>query len=146
MEPVLASICFILPYTWRSRTSVPAKLLLRRVLHLFPEDGHSAVIRFTDAVCFLPNVHALEGVIVQQVIAAVFEFVDSIEFNVAERTHPGFIRTDSDQLLEVLQCACHAEPTPFSFCSPRRIDARRHRQRTQAASKSRINLTAPSGV
>jgi hypothetical protein len=127
MEPVLASICFILPYTWRSRTSVPAKLLLRRVLHLFPEDGHSAVIRFTDAVCFLPDVQTLEVVVVQQMIATLFELVDSIEFNVTEWTHPGFIRTDSDQLLEVEQCACHAEPqsllqwepVPFSCCSRR---------------------------
>jgi len=47
------------------------------------------------AVCFLPDVRAFEFVIVQQMIAAVFELVDSIKFNIAKRTHPGFIRTDS---------------------------------------------------
>jgi len=46
----------------------------------------------------------------QQMIATVFEVVDSVEFNVAEWTYPTFIRTDSDQLLEVEQCVCHAEP------------------------------------
>jgi len=55
--------------------------------------------------------HTFEFVVVQQMIAAVFELVDSIEFNVAEWTHPGFIRTDSYQLLEVEQGACHAKPS-----------------------------------
>jgi hypothetical protein len=49
----------------------------------------------------LADVDAFEFVVVQQMIAAVFEPVDSIEFNVAEWTHPRFIRTDPDQLLEV---------------------------------------------
>jgi hypothetical protein len=54
--------------------------------------------------------HTFEFVVVQQMIAAVFEPVYSIEFNIAEWTYPTFIRTDSDQLLEVEQCVCHAEP------------------------------------
>jgi hypothetical protein len=53
--------------------------------------------------------HTFECVVVQQMIAAVFELVDSIEFNVAEWTHPRFIRTDSDQLLEVEDGACHGK-------------------------------------
>jgi len=67
---------------------------------LFPEDGHSAVIRFTDAVCFLPDVQTLEVVVVQQMIAGVFEFVDSIKFNVAEWAHPGLVGTDSYQFFQ----------------------------------------------
>jgi hypothetical protein len=67
------------------------------------------VIGFTKTVCFLADVHAFEFVVVQQMIAAVFELVDSIEFNVAEWTHPRFIRTDSDQLLEVEDGACHGK-------------------------------------
>jgi hypothetical protein len=58
---------------------------------LFPKDGHSAVIRFTEAVCFLSNVHTFEAVVLQQMIAAVFKFVDSIEFKVAEWANPGFV-------------------------------------------------------
>ena len=85
------------------------------------------MIRFAKTVCFLPDVHTFELVVVQQMISAVLELVDSIEFNVAEWAHPGFIRTDSYQLLEVEQCACHAEPqsllqwepAPFSCCSRR---------------------------
>jgi len=61
----------------------------------------------------LADVHTFEFVVVKQMIAAVFELVDSIEFNIAEETHPTFIRTDSDQLLEVEQCACYPE---LSFC------------------------------
>jgi hypothetical protein len=74
--------------------------MLRRVFCLFPKDGHSAVIGFTDAVCFLPDVHTFQVVVVQQMIATVLELVDSIEFNVAEWAHPGLVRTDSDQLRE----------------------------------------------
>jgi hypothetical protein len=68
------------------------------------------VVGFTKTVGFLADMHTFEFVVVQQMIAAVLEPVDSIEFNVAEWTHPRFIRTDSDQLLEVEQCACHAGP------------------------------------
>jgi hypothetical protein len=68
------------------------------------------VVGFTKSVCFLANMHTFEFVVVQQMIAAVFEPVYSIEFNIAEWTYPTFIRTDSDQLLEVEQCVCHAEP------------------------------------
>jgi hypothetical protein len=57
----------------------------------FPEDGHSAVIGFTKTVGFLTDVNAFEFVVVQQMIAAVFELVDSIEFKVAEWTHPGLV-------------------------------------------------------
>jgi hypothetical protein len=71
------------------------------------------VIGFTKTVGFLANVHTFEFVVVQQMIAAVFELVDSIEFKIAEWTHAGFIRTDSDQLLEVEQSACYTE---LSFC------------------------------
>jgi hypothetical protein len=42
-------------------------------------------------------------------IAAVFEIVDSIEFNVAEWADAGLIGTDSDQLREGVQSACHAK-------------------------------------
>jgi hypothetical protein len=73
------------------------------------------MIGFAKTVCFLPDVHTFELVVVQQMIAAVFELVDSFEFNVAEWTHPGFIRTDSYQLLEVEQCACHGEPVTASM-------------------------------
>ena len=69
------------------------------------------MIGFAKAVCFLPDVHAFEFVVVQQMIAAVFELVDSIEFDIAKRTYPTFIRTDSHQLLEVDQGACHAKPS-----------------------------------
>ena len=55
---------------------------------LFPEDGHNAVRGFT-ALCFLADVHAFKFMVVQQMIAAVFELVDSIEFNVAEWADPG---------------------------------------------------------
>jgi hypothetical protein len=58
---------------------------------LFPKDGHRAVVRFTEAVCLLPDVHTLEVVVLQQMIATVFKFVDSIEFKVAERANPGLI-------------------------------------------------------
>jgi hypothetical protein len=58
---------------------------------LFPEDGHSAVEGFTEAVCFLAHMHTLEVVLLQQMIAAVFKFVDSIQFKVAEWAHPGFV-------------------------------------------------------
>jgi len=58
---------------------------------LSPEDGHRAVIRLTKAICFLPDVHTFEVVVLQQMIAAVFEFVDSIEFKVAEWAHPGLV-------------------------------------------------------
>ena len=53
--------------------------------------------------------HAFEFVVVQQMIAAVFELVDSVEFNVAVWTHPGFIRTDSDQFFDGVQGAFHAK-------------------------------------
>ena len=76
---------------------------------LCPEHGHRAVIRFTKTVGFLANMHTFEFVVVHQMIAAVLELVDSIEFNVAEWAHPGFIRTDSHQLLEVELCVCHAK-------------------------------------
>lgn len=58
---------------------------------LFPKDGHRAVVRFPDAVGFLAHMHTLEVVVLQQMIAAVFKFVDSIEFKVAEWAHPGFV-------------------------------------------------------
>jgi hypothetical protein len=57
----------------------------------FPEDGHSAVIWFADAVCLLPDMHTFEVVVVQQMVATVFKPVDSIQFKVAERARPGFI-------------------------------------------------------
>jgi len=57
----------------------------------FPEDGHCAVVRFTEAICFLTYMHTLEVVVLQQMIAAVFEFVNSIEFKVAEWTHPRLV-------------------------------------------------------
>lgn len=76
---------------------------------LFPKDGHSAMIGFAKAVCFLAYMHTFELMVVQQMIATVFEPVNSIEFDIAEWTHPGFIRTDSYQLLEVEQGACHAK-------------------------------------
>jgi hypothetical protein len=97
---VLASIRFILPIQHgAAERRWSAKLPLRGLLRLFPEDGHGAVIRFTKAVCFLPDVQTLQFVVVQQMIAGVLELVDSIEFNVAEWTHPGLGGTDSDQLL-----------------------------------------------
>jgi len=49
------------------------------------------MIGFTKTVCFLPDVHAFEFMVVQQMIATVLEFVDSIEFNVAEWAHPGLV-------------------------------------------------------
>jgi hypothetical protein len=101
------------------------------VLRLFPEDSHSAVIGFTKAVRFLANMHTFEFVVVEQMIAAVFERVDSIEFNLAEWTHPGFIRTNSDQLLEVEQCFGHAK-----ILSHRWHDRR---------SKGRMGATSTSG-
>jgi hypothetical protein len=58
---------------------------------LFPKDGHSAVERFPEAVCFLAHMHTLEVVLLQQMIAAIFKFVDSIQFKIAERAHPGFV-------------------------------------------------------
>jgi len=58
---------------------------------LFPEDGHRAVVRFPEAVCLLPDVHTLEVVLVQQMIAGVFKVVDSIEFKIAVGAHPGFV-------------------------------------------------------
>lgn len=58
---------------------------------LFPEDGHCAVVRFTGAICFLPDMHALEVVFLQQMIAAVFNFMDSVQLKVAEWTHPGLV-------------------------------------------------------
>ena len=90
------------------------------VLHpgavLFPEDGHSAVIGFTKTVCFLANMHTFEFMVVQQMIAAVFELVDSIEFNVAEWAHPGLVGTDSDQLREGEQGACHGKILSHDAC------------------------------
>jgi hypothetical protein len=58
---------------------------------LFPEDGHRAVIGFPDAVSFLAYMHTLEVMVLQQMIATVFKFVDSIEFKVAKRAHPGLV-------------------------------------------------------
>lgn len=58
---------------------------------LSPEDGHCAVVRFTGAICFLPDVHTLEVVFLQQMIAAVFKFMESIQFKVAERAHSGLV-------------------------------------------------------
>ena len=58
---------------------------------LFPEDGHGAVIGFPEAICFLAHMHALEVVLLQQMIAAVFKSVDSIEFKIAEWAHSGFV-------------------------------------------------------
>jgi hypothetical protein len=55
------------------------------------ENGHCAVVRFTGAVCFLPDVHTLVVVVVQQMIATVFKVMDSIQFKVAEWAHPGLI-------------------------------------------------------
>jgi hypothetical protein len=57
----------------------------------FPEDGHSAVVGFTKTVGFLADVYTLEFVVVQQMVAAIFELVDSVEFNVAEWTDPGLV-------------------------------------------------------
>ena len=67
------------------------------------------MIGFTKTVCFLSDVHAFEFMVVQQMIATVLEFVDSIEFKVAEWTHPGFIRTDSDQFFQGEQCIRHSK-------------------------------------
>jgi len=67
------------------------------------------MIGFAKTVCFLPDVHAFEFVVLQQMIAAVFELVNCIKFNVAKRTHPTFIRTDSHQLLEVEQGVWHGK-------------------------------------
>jgi hypothetical protein len=58
---------------------------------LLPEDRHRAVVRFTDAVRFLADVHTFEVVLLQQVIATVFKPVDSIQFKIAERAHPGLV-------------------------------------------------------
>ena len=49
------------------------------------------MIGFAKTVRFLPDVHTLELVVVQQMIAAVFELVDSIEFKVAERANSGLV-------------------------------------------------------
>jgi hypothetical protein len=58
---------------------------------LFPEDGHRAVVRFTETICLLPDMHTLEVVLTQQMVATVFKVVDSIEFKVAKRAHPGLV-------------------------------------------------------
>jgi hypothetical protein len=63
----------------------------KHVLRLFPEDHHSAVIMLTEAVRFLPDVHTLEIVVLQQMIATVFKLDDSIEFKIAERAHPRLV-------------------------------------------------------
>ena len=68
-----------------------SKAMLKIWRGLFPEDGHRAVVRFTEAVCFLAHMHTLEVVVLQQMITTVFKFVDSIEFKVAEWAHPGFV-------------------------------------------------------
>ena len=49
------------------------------------------MVRFTEAICFLAHMHTLEVVVLQQMVAAVFKFVDSIEFKIAERANPGFV-------------------------------------------------------
>ena len=49
------------------------------------------MIRFTDAVGFLADMHTFEVVVVQQMIATVFKPVDSIQFKIAEWARPGFI-------------------------------------------------------
>ena len=49
------------------------------------------MIRFPEAIRFLAYMHALEVVLLQQMIATVFKFVDSIEFKIAEWEHPGFV-------------------------------------------------------
>jgi hypothetical protein len=46
------------------------------------------VIGFPEAMRFLAYMHALEVVLLQQMIATVFKFVDSIEFKIAEWAHP----------------------------------------------------------
>ena len=56
-----------------------------------PEYSHSTVIGFPDAVCLLPDVHTLEVVLAQQMIATVFKFVDCIQFKVAEWANPGLV-------------------------------------------------------
>jgi hypothetical protein len=58
---------------------------------LFPKDGHRAMKGFTEAIGFLAHMHTLVVVVLQQMIATVFKFVDSIEFKVAERAHPGLV-------------------------------------------------------
>jgi len=67
------------------------------------------VIGFTKTVCFLADVHTFEFVVVQQMVAAVFELVDSIEFNVAEWAHPGLVGTDSYQFFQGEQCIRHSK-------------------------------------
>ena len=69
----------------------PCSTVARYWRGLLPEDGHRAVKGFPEAVCFLPYMHTFEVVVLQQMIAAVFKFVDSIEFKVAEGAHPGFV-------------------------------------------------------
>ena len=64
---------------------------VRKVLRLSPEDGHCAVIRFAKTVCFLPDMHALEIVVVQQMVATVFKSVDAVQFKIAERALPRLV-------------------------------------------------------
>jgi hypothetical protein len=63
------------------------------------------VIPYSDKVSqnrrFLADVHTLEVVVLQQVIATVFKLVDSVEFKIAEWAHrDSFERADADQLSE----------------------------------------------
>jgi len=64
---------------------------LKARLRSFPEYRYCAVIRFTDAVGFLADMHTFEVVVVQQMIATVFKPVNSIQFKIAEWARPGFI-------------------------------------------------------
>jgi hypothetical protein len=57
----------------------------------FPEDGHRAMVRFPEAIRFLAYMHTPEVVLLQQMIATVFKFVDSIEVKIAEWANPGFV-------------------------------------------------------
>ena len=74
-----------------TRKTRPCSAAARNGKHLFPEDGHCAVIGFTEALGFLTHMHALEVVLLQQMIATVFKFVDSIEFKIAEWAHPRLV-------------------------------------------------------
>jgi len=80
------------------------------------------MIRFPETIGFLPDVHTLEFVVVQQMIAAVFKFVDSVEFKVAEWAHSGLVRTDSYQFSEGEQSVSHGKI--LSNCSAQLLNWR----------------------
>jgi hypothetical protein len=98
-----------------------------RTTAFFSKDGHSAVIGFTKAVCFLADVHAFKFMVVQQMIAAVFELVDSIEFNVAEWAHPGLpAGLPAVGLLLGSSLSWDRSSVRFRLCLSRRIDQHFH--------------------